>query len=193
MKRFFAAAAIAVAVSNAHAEETVRICYNWECRSETEVVMTRSELRPAARQFIDVHDAESEREAIRRAIAVLAATAARVSPIANDLPGNTLDYGVDGRMDCIDHSRTTHEYLRLFERRRWLRFHRVLEPAVRAPLLVNVHWAALIEERETEGKFVVDTWFHPNGAPAEIFELDAWKRGASPATRAVKPPAAGES
>ena len=79
------------------------------------------------------------------------------------------------------------------ERRRWLRFHRVLEPAVRAPLLVNVHWAALIEERETEGKFVVDTWFHPNGAPAEIFELDAWKRGASPATRAVKPPAAGES
>ena len=193
MKRLIAAAVTTLAVSSAHAEESVRVCYNWECRSETEVVLSRSDLRPAARLFIDVHDAESEREAIRRAIAELAKATARATPIGNDLPGNSLDYGLDGRMDCIDHSRTTSEYLRLFERRHWLRFHRVLEPVVRAPLLVNVHWAALIEERGTSDRFVIDTWFRPNGEPAELFELDAWRRGATPPTYAVKPPAPGGS
>lgn len=193
MKHLLAAIWFVVTASDARAEESVRVCYNWECGVETEVALTRSDLRAAARFFVDVRDPASEREAISHAVAVLANAAARATPIANDLPGNTLDYGVDGRMDCIDHSRTTSEYLRLFERRQWLRFHRVRTPVVRAPLLVNVHWAALIEERDTFNSFVVDTWFRRNGEPAEIFELDAWRRGAMPSAYFVKPPAPGES
>lgn len=193
MNPLLVAAWLLLAAAAAHAEETVRVCYNWECSVETEVPLMRSDLRPAARLFLEAHDAASEREAIRRAIAVLATTVARATPIGSDLPGNLLDYGVDGRMDCIDHSRTTSEYLRLFERRHWLRFHRVREPVVRAPLLVNVHWAALIEERDSSNQFVIDTWFRPNGEPAEVFELDAWRRGATPSAYAVKPPRPGES
>lgn len=188
-----AAALLLIATSAAYSEDSVRVCYNWGCSVETEVALTRGDLRTAARLFIDVRDAASERAAVRQAIAVLANAAARATPIANDLPGNSLDYGVDGRMDCIDHSRTTSEYLRLFQRRHWLRFHRVRERVMRAPLFVNVHWAALIEERDSSAQFVVDTWFRPNGAPAEVFELDAWRRGAVPPEYAVSPPAPDES
>lgn len=147
------------------------------------LALDHSDLRRAARLFVDVGDATAEREAIRHAVAALAGIAASRSPIANDKGGNVADEGLDGRMDCIDHSRTTTEYLQLLERRHWLRFHRVLMPVVRAPLLVNVHWAARIEDKLTGEQFVVDTWFKPNGFPAAIFTLEAWRKGAEPHER----------
>lgn len=160
--------------------ENINLCFNYECRAELQLELDQSELRRAARLFVDVSDALSEREAIRHAVAVLAGIAASRSPIGNDKGGNIADEGIDGRMDCIDHSRTTTEYLQLLERRQWLRFHRVLTPVVRAPLLVNVHWTARIEDKQSGAQFAVDTWFKPNGVPAAIFNLEDWRKGAVP-------------
>ena len=160
--------------------ENINLCFNYECRSNLALELDNSELRRAARLFVDVDDAAAEREAIRHAVAALAGIAASRSPIANDKGGNVADEGVYGRMDCIDHSRTTTEYLQLLERRHWLRFHRVLTPVVRAPLLVNVHWAARIEDKQSGEQFVVDTWFRPNGFPAAVFTLETWRKGAVP-------------
>lgn len=160
--------------------ENINLCFNYECRSNLALELDNSELRRAARLFVDVGDAAAEREAIRHAVAALAGIAASRSPIANDKGGNIADEGVDGRMDCIDHSRTTTEYLQLLERRHWLRFHRVLAPVVRAPLLLNVHWAARIEDKQSGEQFVVDTWFKPNGFPAALFALESWRKGAVP-------------
>lgn len=160
--------------------EVVNLCFNYECRAQMQLEFEHSELRRAARLFVEVEDAASEREAIRHAVAVLSGVAASRTPIANDKAGNVADEGVDGRMDCIDHSRTTTEYLRLLERRHWMRFHRVLSPAERAPLLLNVHWGARIEETQTGAQFVIDTWFRPNGFPAAVFALKDWRKGAAP-------------
>lgn len=160
--------------------ESIQLCFNYECRSHMVLELDNSELRRAARLFVDVGDAAGEREAIRYAVAALAGIAASRSPIANDKGGNFADEGVDGRMDCIDHSRTTTEYLQLLERRHWLRFHRVLTPVVRAPLIVNVHWAARIEDKLSGEQYVIDTWFRPNGSPAAVFALQAWREGARP-------------
>lgn len=175
----FVLGALLLTAGLAHSE-VINVCYNYECRVQTALQLDHGELRRAARLFIAVDDADGEREAIRDAVAVLSAIAASRTPISNDKGGNIADEGVDGRMDCIDHSQTTTEYLRLLERRHWLRFHRVLTPAMRAPLLVNVHWAARIEEKASGAQYIVDTWFRPNGAPAAIFELAAWRKGAMP-------------
>lgn len=171
---------VLLAVNTARGGEAVDLCFNYECRSQMTIEFDQRDLRRAARLFLDAADAPAEREAIRQAVALLAGVAANRSPIGNDKGGNVADDGVNGRMDCIDHSRTTTEYLRLLERRHWLRFHRVLTPVVRAPLLVNIHWAARIEEQQSGAQFVVDTWFKPNGEPAAIFDLEAWRRGAVP-------------
>jgi len=87
---------------------------------------------------------------------------------------------VDGRMDCIDESTNTTSYLRLLESKGWLRFHRVLEPVRRAPLLINDHWAARIVETQTSREFAVDSWFFDNGRPAFVAPLEEWHKGASP-------------
>jgi hypothetical protein len=56
----------------------------------------------------------------------------------------------------------------------------VLEPIERAPWVIDVHWAARIEQKDTGEQYVVDSWFFDNGEPAAIFTRDEWKRGAEP-------------
>ena len=113
--------------------------------------------------------------------------AGQQSPIAADRGGNYADDAVYGRMDCIDHSTTTTRLLHLLERRGLLRFHRVLEPALRLRLVVFRHYSALIGETqdgdgdgEARGRFVVDSWFFDNGDAAAVMPLDAWLKGESP-------------
>jgi hypothetical protein len=99
-------------------------------------------------------------------------------------------------MDCIDHSTTTTRFLRMLEKRRWLRYHRVLEPVARHSLLVFEHYSAVIEAsplrlaptakagamsgREQLSRFVVDSWFVNNGQPAVILPIDEWMDGGGP-------------
>jgi hypothetical protein len=98
-------------------------------------------------------------------------------------------------MDCIDHSTTTTRLLRLIEAKGMLRFHHVLDPALRRRFLVFEHYSALIEERkpgvgdcgcdgetleDPAAQFVVDTWFFDNGHPAAVMPLARWQAGESP-------------
>jgi hypothetical protein len=111
---------------------------------------------------------------------LLAGYTAQQTPTGNDKGGNVNDGDVDGRMDCIDHSHNTTAYLQLLKRFGFLAYHDVLSPVERAPLLLNAHWGAQIMEYRSGDKFVVDTWFRENGAPAVIYPLEAWLQGASP-------------
>ena len=82
-------------------------------------------------------------------------------------------------MDCIDHSTNTTTYLRLIERRGWLRFHGVGERVLRGGPF-DEHWAARVVERGSNDEWVVDTWFLAPGLPAAVFPLKAWRDGARP-------------
>lgn len=128
--------------------ETVDICYNWSCASEAPVSFSDPVLAGVALLLRDATSAADERERIALAVGRLYAEAARQSPIGADRPGNGADAESDGRMDCIDHSTSTTRLLRVMEARGWLRWHKVLEPARRAPFLVNQHYAALVEETD---------------------------------------------
>jgi hypothetical protein len=134
-----------------------------------------------------------EREAIGEAIGRLLGWAGQQSPIGADRGGNYADDAVYGRMDCLDHSATTTRLLRLLARHGLLRFHRVLEPAVRLRFLLFEHYSAQIEQMEDDverkeeveedaapARFVVDSWFFDNGHPAAVMPLDAWLGGENP-------------
>lgn len=127
--------------------ETVSVCYNWSCSAEAWVSFPDPLLAGVAGLLKDTGSAAEERERIAQAVGQLYGEAARQSPISDDRPGNTADAESPGRMDCIDHATTTTRLLRLLEARGWLRWHRVLEPALRAPYIVNQHFAAVLEEQ----------------------------------------------
>ncbi|MEQ1667500.1 MAG: hypothetical protein ABL868_03505 [Sulfuriferula sp.] len=159
---------------------TVDICYNYDCSTHANVRLTSTQMRDARELFNHLNTPRAERDAIALALGLFAGYAAQQTPTGNDKGGNVNDGGVDGRMDCIDHAHNTTAYLQLLKRFGFLRFHEVLPPVERAPLLFNAHWSAQVMEYNTEDKFVVDTWFRDNGAPAVIFPLDKWLQGASP-------------
>ncbi|MBU6235894.1 MAG: hypothetical protein KGQ41_08615, partial [Alphaproteobacteria bacterium] len=87
------------------------------------------------------------------------------------------------QQDCVDESTNTTTYLRLLEMKGWLKFHTVSAPNSRLFLTsgnLGPHSTAVIEDKKTKAKFAVDSWYHDNGEPAEIVDLQEWKSGWKP-------------
>lgn len=183
MRIYCLLALLIVWVGGAAADADVRICYGYGCIAEAEVRFSDAQLRDVSRQLSVAVDAAEERKLLAVAIGELYGWAGQQSDIRNDRGGNYADGHSPGKMDCIDHSKSTTRLLKLLEARGSLRWHRVLEPEVRNWALVfPAHWSAVIEEK-TGGeaqRFVVDSWFVDNGQPAVILPLAEWKEGAGP-------------
>ena len=175
------------------ANEALSVCYNYGCQSEDEVLFSDVQLRRVGELLMDGRGVTHERALLGVAIGWMLGWAGEQTPIASDRGGNFADDGVYGRMDCIDHSTTTTRLLHLIERRGWLRYHRVLDPALRSSFLIFEHFAAQIEviepaesfaEKAPTGdvpeRYVVDSWFFDNGQPAVVMPLDSWLAGEGP-------------
>ncbi len=166
--------------------ERVTVCFNYGCLSQAEVEFADDQLKALQTLLERATSPAEERQALGEAVGLLLGWAGQQSPIGADRGGNYADNAVYGRMDCIDHSKTTTRLLLLIEKRGWLRFHRVLEPALRVRFLLFQHYSAQIEEigpSETgamPGRFVVDSWFFDNGHPAAVMPLAAWMAGEGP-------------
>lgn len=180
---------------SAGAAERVKVCYNYGCLAQSVVEISDERLAEVELLLHAATDAAGERAAIGQAVGKMLAWAAEQSPIGADRGGNYADEGVYGKMDCIDHSTTTTRLLRMIEAKGMLRFHHVLDPALRRRFLLFEHYSALIEERkpgasdcgcdgETEpdpsAQFVVDSWFFDNGHAAAVMPLARWQAGESP-------------
>lgn len=166
--------------SAAVAADEISICYNYGCAVTANIRITGKELVQIKKLFTQLPDAQAERDAIAQAIGLFEYFSGTQSPTFRDRGGNVNDDGEDGRMDCIDHSTNSTTYLHLLDEKGYLKFHKVLPRAKRAPYLFDEHWAAVIEEINTKHDFAVDSWFFDNGHPAAIFDFDKWKSGATP-------------
>lgn len=170
----------------AAADEKVSICYNYGCIAQAEIVYSDRQLNELGSLLASTHDAAQERAALGEAVGIMLGWAGEQSPIKADRGGNHADDGVNGRMDCIDHSLTTSRLLLLIERRGWLHYHRVLESVLRRRFLIFEHYSAQIEEvmpakaGDRPERYVVDSWFFDNGQPAVVMPLARWLAGESP-------------
>lgn len=173
--------------------EAVSVCYNYGCLSEDDVLYSDAQLRRVQELLGDGFDAVHERALLGVTVGWMLGWAGLQTPISADRGGNFADDDVYGRMDCIDHSTTTTRLLQLIERRGWLRFHRVLAPALRTNFFIFDHYSAQIEEvekveyaeksvpaDERPGRYVVDSWFVDNGQPAVVMPLENWLAGEGP-------------
>ena len=177
--RWFSIICLVCASFSARAVE-VTVCYNYGCAVQAKVEIDQEDVALLDQLFEEVDNAAVERGSVRLAIGLMYRAAGKQTPIRNDRGGNFADDGVDGRMDCIDHSRTTTAYLKLIEARGLLNYHRVLAPIRRAPLLVNDHWSARIQENESGEQYAIDSWFLDSGEPAALFPIRDWLKGAEP-------------
>jgi len=160
---------------------TVELCYNYGCARRALVRFDTGVIDTTAALFEEVDDAPSERLAIALAMGMLARAATADAPVGADLGGNGYaESGVEGRMDCVDHSTNATRYLALMRDHGWLRYHDTGPRVLRMRYFVAAHWTATIRDRSNGTEYAVDTWFRRNGYPAVVMPLPAWKQGDSP-------------
>lgn len=125
----------------------VPVCFNYGCASQQDVHVSLAALEHMRVRLLSAEDAAAEREILADVVGLLYRVAGKQTPVSADRAGNYLDFAVEGRMDCIDHSTTTTRWLQLLVQQDVLRFHRVLEPARRTRWVLQ-HFGAVIEEIE---------------------------------------------
>jgi hypothetical protein len=161
------------------ADTGVTICYNYGCYIRTRVEFTPAQLDYLVSMFAGVGDAAAERKVLGRAVGRMYYFAGESTPIWHDHGLNFFDDGVNGKMDCIDHSHNTDEFLNLLARRGLLHYHDI-RSRVKRSLFIAEHWTARIADKANGTEYAVDSWYFDPGEPAAVMPLADWYRHKDP-------------
>jgi hypothetical protein len=151
-------------------------CYDFGCK-------TKRELRFDERQWDEIKalfasgmvDGDAEKQAIRRAVAMMERMSGEQSDTHLDQGGNYPGSDIPGQMDCIDESTNTFQYLSALEQLELLKWHRV-DIKQRRIVWFATHWTASIREIGNNQLFAVDSWYRDNGEMPYIQPLADWSR-----------------
>jgi hypothetical protein len=150
------------------------ICYNYECSRHAEVALSEAQWQEIVALFTPpAPSAQQERERVRHAVARMEGFVGAVTPAGQDLGGNVAGSGKSGQLDCIDESTNTTTYLTLFQRAGLVTWHEVAERVKRDRWIIDVHWTAVLQEKNG-ARYAVDSWFLDNGQPPYIQALEDW-------------------
>lgn len=157
-------------------------CRGYGCRITDYLSLTDTEWAEVESFFTPVASAEAERAAIARAIATFETIIGSKNGTVSERAGTYIRLG-DTQHDCHDESINTTIYLDLLAQKKLLRFHDVGTPQGRFPILargLGPHQTAVITDKASSERYAVDSWFHDNGAPAEVVPFKAWFYGWRP-------------
>lgn len=166
--------------------ESFQTCRAYGCQKIDTITPTPGEWHKIDKAFSPkAKSAKAERKKIALAIATFENIVGGKNGTSEDIWGTFQKTG-HKQQDCVDESTNTSIYLTVLKQRGHIHFHDIQAPTSRVPLLNPVSWphqSAAITEKETNEVFVVDSWFHNNGAPPEIIPIETWKDGWKPQER----------
>jgi hypothetical protein len=160
-------------------QNIISICYNYSCKTQYNVSISQDDIQRIkslfAQSLVGNIGEEKERYTIAKAIAVLEKITARQTPTYNDKAKNYNDNGLPGRMDCIDSTVNTTDYLQFINNLGLLQYHQLQKPIYRSPFIMGQHWAAQIRDKTNGQYYAVDSWQTDNGQPPVIQNIESWK------------------
>jgi len=154
------------------------VCHGFGCAYQTPIF-----LRPADRAQIKklfapaAKSAEAERKAVA---ATMAWFEKRVAPEAGTAQAKArAGFGSAGdpsQFDCLDKTSNTVNVLAVVAQMGLLRFHAIDAPESRGLIIGGLpHTTAVVRERKSGQKWVVDGWTHNNGELPDVMPLEKWK------------------
>jgi hypothetical protein len=164
------------------APEKFFVCHGYGCRLSDEVSLSPEEWARVAAVF-DPPSAspEEERQRLGPAVGMMETLVGPKTGTEGDVYGTFLSPFGEGQMDCEDEMNNTATYFRLFEKQGLIRFHRMAGRAGRGAFVNGwPHMAVTIEDTGDGRRYVLDSWFHDNGVPAEVVEAGRWQSGWKP-------------
>ncbi len=151
-------------------------CFDFGCKSTREIDYSERHWRQVRAVFDGgIHDREEEKQAIRRAIALMESISGELAGTHLDKAGNYPGYDLARQMDCIDESTNTYQYLHALERLQLLKWHRV-DLKQRRIVWFLTHWTATITEIDSGKRFAVDSWYRDNGELPYIQPIEDWQK-----------------
>lgn len=151
-------------------------CYDFGCKSTQELHFTEQHWREITAIFNQGKlDLAQEKQAIRRAVALMERISGELSGTHLDKAGNYPGHDLARQMDCIDESTNTFQYLSALEELKLLKWHRVDQKQRRIVWFLT-HWTATISEIDSNARFAVDSWYRDNGEMPYLQPLDDWQR-----------------
>ncbi len=160
------------------------ICSGYGCSTYHPTGFSQSEWKHVESLFaVQIENPEQERKVISKAIALMEQFIGPKTGTNDDKArAAVINFSTKGQMDCIDESINSTTYLYLLRKHGLVKFHSLGE-RLRRNLndLSYPHSSATIHEigkdkiEQGDGHFVVDSWFHKNGALAEIIPARLWK------------------
>ena len=169
---------------NLNSHNNFGVCYGYGCKyyqktgiTDQEWQMVRNIFSPAA------ETAAQERDMIAKSIALIEQIIGPKTGTDQDNPGAVIiNFNTKNQMDCIDEAFNSTSYLYLMRHDGLIRFH-TLGAHLRRGIsdfsyphsTATIHEIGLPIVIEGEGHYVVDSWFHKNGALPEIIPAHTWK------------------
>lgn len=160
--------------SRGFAENSIWVCYGFGCQSEGLVALSGSQWLSIQKIFQQTAKTPAEeRLMIAAAISLMEQLSGEQLGTSNDRAENA-NAGEPGQMDCIDESKNTSAYLRLFIYKGWIKWHRLQDRVMRSDFFIDVHWTAVIQDKQSKQLYAVDSWFRENGKEPVILKLEDW-------------------
>jgi hypothetical protein len=158
-------------------------CHGYGCAVVSDISLTAKEWKSIEKIFKPKpKNAEAERIRITKAIGQFERIVGPKDGTDTDIRGTFRKTGRN-QLDCVDESTNTTVYLSLLQSAGLLHHHTLEPPTMRLPIINAGRWphqTAVIIETKTGIRYAVDSWFHDNGADAEIIDLKTWKSGWKP-------------
>lgn len=158
-------------------------CRGYGCQFVDKVELTEKDWNSIEKSFKKKSkNAQQERSKISQSVGIYETIMGEYTNTSGDIK-KTFEKTGNHQLDCVDESTNTTIFLTILQEKGLLKFHKLEGPMMRVPFLDVAGWphqTAVISETETGKFFAVDSWFHDNGAPAEIVPLKEWKSGWSP-------------
>jgi hypothetical protein len=151
-------------------------CYDFGCKTQRELRFDEQQWDEIKALFENgIVDSATEKQAIRRAVAMMERMSGEQTDTHLDQGGNYPGSDIPGQMDCIDESTNTFQYLSALEQLELLKWHRV-DTKRRRIVWLATHWTASIREIGNDQLFAVDSWYRDNGELPYIQPLADWSR-----------------
>jgi hypothetical protein len=152
------------------------VCHGFGCAYQTPIVLRPGDLAQIRKYFASVEDAIDERRALAATMAWfekrVAAEAGTAKARARAGLGSA---GDPSQFDCLDKTSNTIGVLAVIAQLGLLRHHVIDAPESRGGLGGLPHTSAVVREKGSGQKWVIDGWTHNNGEYPDIMKLEKWK------------------
>jgi len=154
------------------------VCHGFGCAYQTPILLRPTDLAQIKKLFpaAAAKSPDAERKALAATMAWFERRVAAEAGTAKAKARAGFGHAGDpSQFDCFDKTSNTIELLTILAQMGLLRFHAIEAPESRGGIGSLPHTTAVVRERVSGQKWVIDGWTHNNGELPDVMPLEKWR------------------